>query len=344
MSILRLPQLLMQRLRLSKPWRYKAPFLISVPYAVIEFGEVAPGQAGLALALSCCTILGIAGFGYFLNDYTDREEDRLAGKANVTSTLRPLALWALLAFLLCLAVAPWALYFPMDGTSLGLLAAEFGLFLLYSAPPIRLKERGFAGVLADAGYAHVVPALLAAHTFALLGTLEPAPLLPYLVCLGIWQAVVGLRNIVLHQAGDHAKDLATGTRTWATATGLARVRRVQQALLLLEILGAGAYLVLAAPWPWLLPAAYLLFVLQVWYFRVRTWRIGLPEDLPGRLTVLADDFYCGWLPLVLLGGLIVTDWRFAPLLAAHLLLFPNGLLPFLRNLWGVWKWKIIRQP
>jgi 1,4-dihydroxy-2-naphthoate octaprenyltransferase len=344
MSILRFPRLLMQQLRLSKPWRYKAPFLISVPYAVLAFEELQPVNAGLAFLMSCCTILGIAGFGYFLNDYADRDEDRRAGKYNVTATLSGLQLSLLLVFLLGLAIVPWVAYFPMDGLSIGLLAAEFGLFLLYSAPPFRLKERGLAGVLADAGYAHVVPALLAAHTFALLCGLPMAALLPYFICLGAWQAIVGIRNILLHQVTDFDKDLRAGTRTFAHALGLTRAHQLQHALLALEIVGAAAYLVLAAPWPWLLPVVYLGFFLQILYFRVWTWKIGLPKDLQGRLTVFFDDFYCGWLPLALLGVLIAQDLAYGLLAAAHLVLFPNGLFEFLKQFWGIWKWKFIRQP
>lgn len=342
MSITEFPSLLMQKLRLSKPWRYKAPFLISVPYAVLVLAEMDVWSALLALGMSCCTILGIAGFGYFLNDYTDREEDRRAGKFNVTATLAGWQLVLLLAFLMAMAILPWVLYFPMDRLSLALLAGEFGLFVLYSAPPFRLKERGAPGLLADAGYAHVVPALLAAHTFALLGGLETSAHWPFLMALGLWQGFVGLRNILLHQVGDFEKDLGTGTRTFATQLGLSGTQAVLRGVVALEILGAAAYLVLGAPWTWLLPLVYAGFVLQVVYFRVVAWKIGLPKDLKSRLTTWLDDFYGGWLPLAFLGMLMARDLWFGLALAGHVVLFPNGLVQFARHFWGVWKWKIIR--
>lgn len=342
MSITEFPSLLMQKLRLSKPWRYKAPCLISVPYAVLVMAEIDVWAALLALGMSCCTILGIAGVGYFLNDYTDREEDRLAGKLNVTATLAAWQLLLLLAFLLALAILPWALYFPMDRLSAWLLAGEFGLFVLYSAPPFRLKERGAPGLLADAGYAHVVPALLAAHTFALLGGLEAQAIWPYLSALGLWQGFVGLRNILLHQVGDFEKDRGTGTRTFATQVGLQATQAALQVVIALEILGAATYLVLGAPWAWFLPLVYAAFALQVVYFRVLAWKIGLPQDMTARLTTWLDDFYCGWLPLAYLGILLVRAPWMCLALGAHMLLFPNGLVQFARHFWGVWKWKIIR--
>jgi hypothetical protein len=340
MPILKFPHLLMQKLRLSKPWRYKAPFLISVPYAVLAFTGWEAGAAFLAFGMSCCTILGIAGFGYFLNDYSDRAEDERAGKFNVTATLRPVELGLLLGFLLCLAVGPWVAYFPMDRLSWLLLGLEFGLFLLYSAPPFRLKERGFAGVLADAGYAHVVPALLAAHTFALLsGHVEAAPL-AYGIVLAGWQGCVGIRNILLHQENDFAKDKATGTRTFATWLGLAAIQRWGRWMV---SVGAVLYLLLGTPWPWLLPLAYVGFALQLVYLRVMAWRIGLPKTRQEMLSVWYDDFYCGWIPVVVLCALTVGAPMYGFLLLAHVLLFPNGLTRLLQQLWGIWKWKIIRR-
>ena len=189
--------LFLSRLRLSNPWRFKAPFLISIPYQMLFLGGIPPEDAALGFGMSCATIFGIAGFGYFLNDWTDREEDQRAGKFNVMLQLHWAAVVGLLLLFLALAVVPWVVYFPKGWSTLGLLGFEFLLFVLYSAPPFRFKERGWLGVLCDAGYAHAVPAVLAGITFFYLGNRSFVAIFWFLGLLGAWQAAVGVRNILL---------------------------------------------------------------------------------------------------------------------------------------------------
>src|SRR5262245_54556734 len=76
-----------RKLRLSNPWNYKAPLLISFPYYIIGAAGVPLSRGLLGIVASFCTIVGIAGLAYFINDAADIEKDRLAGRENALARL-----------------------------------------------------------------------------------------------------------------------------------------------------------------------------------------------------------------------------------------------------------------
>lgn len=326
-------QLFLTRLRLSKPWRYKAPFLISVPYFMIWAGGMSPREAAIGFGMSCATIFGIAGFGYFLNDYTDQEEDQAAGKFNVMLSLPRWAIGGLLILFLALAILPWIFYFPTTPLTLSLLGLEFALFILYSAPPFRFKERGWLGVLCDAGYAHAVPGVLAGITFYELGDHSFAEHWIYLLALGLWQGMVGIRNILLHMRGDLDKDSETGTQTLGVRLGRKRLQRILVFNAIpLELTLA---LVFLACLIWQLgPICFVLLLFPLNHF-VQYRLVNsdpFPKELEGRLSLWIDELYTLWLPLLPLLTLAMSDAYFYFLLLGHLILFRNVLGESLRNL------------
>lgn len=323
------------RLRLSNPWRYKVPFLIAMPYWMIWVRSISPEKAAWGFLFSCMTILGIAGFGYLLNDFSDREEDRRAGKPNAVEGLAPFLLALLLLMLVALAVLPWLVFFPLDSLSYGLLSAEFVLFILYSLPPFRLKERGWAGLICDALYAHAVPTVLAAHTFSLMGVTDYPKWGLFFGVLGAWQFVLGLRNILLHQLQDREKDEKTGTRTPVVMAGERKaktwLRSIFVPLELLGFAGFGLFVSLEIPW---FSIVYVGFLLQVVVKRKWLWKQSLPSTLRQRLYIYLDDFYQQWIPLIFLACLVVKDPIFLLLGLFHVLLFPNALRTLAREIWN----------
>src|SRR5262245_10156047 len=115
--------LIVRRLRLRNPWNYKAPLLMAFPYFAIGAGRVPWDRAPGAILAAMCTIAGIAGVAYFLNDLMDVDEDRRAGKDNAVATLSGAQRLLLLALFLVATLAPW-LYLPFTATTGALLAAE----------------------------------------------------------------------------------------------------------------------------------------------------------------------------------------------------------------------------
>jgi glycosyltransferase involved in cell wall biosynthesis len=207
------PSLFKQYTRLPEWWQAKAGNLLGVLYLVMLVEEIPFLTSLYYLGPAILTIVGIGGFGHFVNDWLDIEADLQVGKPNRVIDLSTWQRWALLVLLLSIALLPW-LVLPHDAKSWLLLGAEFLLLTLYAIPPIRLKERPWLGVIADGLYAYALPAVLAAYTFMLVAGAEPNFVL--LGILFIWQVVVGVHNIMIHQLSDYENDRRTRTKTLAT--------------------------------------------------------------------------------------------------------------------------------
>jgi hypothetical protein len=331
----RFGDLVYRRLRVRNAWNYKAPLLIACPYFMIAVGPVAWPPALLGIAAALCTIAGVAGVAYFLNDLTDIRADALAGKDNAVAAMSGGKRVFSLTLFLVLALAPW-LYLPLTRAGVILLVAEFGLFAAYSFPPIRLKERGFLGVVADASYAHALPSVLALLTFAAMAPEPYARLTPLVVAIGAWQLAVGMRNIVLHQLADHGPDRVGGNQTLAITMGLDRLRSLLVRLLVpLEVVTFGGVVVVVFDrLPWLLPAYGAYAVLATWRLKI----LGQPYPTTSRDTLYtyADNFYADWLPLLILAFLLTQVPGCWPLAVLHMVIFRNGFRQTWHDVRGRW--------
>jgi 4-hydroxybenzoate polyprenyltransferase len=311
-----------RRLRLGNPWNYKAPVLIAVTYCMMLWLEFSLKDALLGFLWSLCTILGIAGFGYLSNDLGDRKADQKAGKSNLLAQIPMVQIIALLLGFVVLALVPWVVFFPLDLLAACLLAAEFLLFILYVLPPFRLKERGLLGVVADALYAHAIPAILAAITFGALAGREPAALFLFLLGLGLWQFCLGMRNILLHQLKDVGNDRISGIRTFVTVVGEERVHHLLLRVFVpMELLCWLLFLGILAPVTWLPLVGWPVYL--AWQLPRQTKK----RDLRGWLYSYLDDFYIPWFPILVLAALTIQDWQMVILLALHVLLFKTSLSP-----------------
>lgn len=145
------------------------------------------------------------GYGYAINDYSDRNIDRLVGKTNIMAELsESKCRWILIILILgCIPL----------GLCVGKITV-IPVFILvyfwggaYSIKPFRFKERGVLGLLVSS---------LAQRSI---------PLLP-LLCLswgifihilfwGLAGYFVGMRYILIHQKLDIEHDKATDTHTFA---------------------------------------------------------------------------------------------------------------------------------
>jgi 4-hydroxybenzoate polyprenyltransferase len=335
-------------LRFSLWWQHIVPPVLAAAYLATAVEALPPARLVALLPLFVASIVGIAGFGYFLNDVCDLAADRAAGKPNAAAARGRLARAGVLLGLLAVGLAPWSLL-PHNPANLTLLALQVGLLTLYSVRPFRLKERGLAGVFADTLYGHLLPVAITLCTFfpqaaGALGGLAPgsAPagdarsagrlvLLAALVVLVL--ACKGLRNILLHQLGDRENDRRAGLRTFVLARGPVRVLALVNRLLLpLEfaaLAGALALLAPAAP-VWVGFAAFLAFTALMF----SAWKFPyLPRrQLRFKFLFFLNDFYEEWLPPTVLAIAVARHVELWPLLPLHLALFPRGLAKIPRNL------------
>ena len=203
--------------RIQEWWLPKAGNILLTLFIVIAIVKMPFYQAFIYLFPAILTIAGIGAFGHLVNDWFDIAIDKKAGKKNRMANLSVFKRILVLLLFLTIALIPW-LVLPWDENSLWLLGGEFTLLILYAIPPIRFKERGLLGVLADGLYAYAIPSILAAYTFFLI-----AGDIPDIVFLGLlfaWQFFLGCHNILIHQVEDYENDLLAGIRTfpviWST--------------------------------------------------------------------------------------------------------------------------------
>jgi 4-hydroxybenzoate polyprenyltransferase len=202
-------------------------------------------------------VLGVYGivlgaYGYTINSYFDRVQDNLAGKRSGAQYFTRRQHFIFLCFL-----AVPAIVLPMlsDHTNIRLMG--IGIFLLatfYSAPPIRLKEKGILGPISSALVQRPLPFLL----FSLLVPQEPALTL----FLFGWLTFVGLVIMFAHQVLDYENDRKTNVKTWALEVGFSSAKKTTLASLLFLI----AY-IFSAPLFFLSPEGLTLSMVMIVFSR-----------------------------------------------------------------------------
>lgn len=311
-----------KKLRLSNPWKFKAPVLMAVPYLVFLLSSNRGLQAFVAVLASVTVIVGVAGLGYLSNDLGDREKDAAIQKENATTGLALSSIVLLFLLFLTLAIAPW-FYLPFTSKSLCLLLLQFFLFYAYAFKPLRLKERRFLGVIADALYAHLVPALLAAYTFYTFTERHMLQDLLLLAVLCAWQLALGIRNICFHQLKDHDNDIASGTSTFVTHYGLQKtVSLIRTWILPSELLSFLVFIILVSfSFP-----LFAALIAAYWLYKFFAERKMLSHfNYRDYAYKFLDDLYIQWLPLAILLLLCFRSFYFLPVLMLHLLLFRSEL-------------------
>jgi len=180
---------------------------------------VSPATLFEALATLSLVVSLVGNFGYALNEIFDVEEDTKANKRNIAILTGALQLWTVAA--VCLIAAAAVAYFAIGGLGFTLTLFALSFPLAYSAPPLRLKERKWLGVLADALAVHVYPAVLC----LLIGTARaPQMVGTTLIASTIgWALAFGLRGILTHQIIDEERDRTSGLVTVVHIHGRGRV-------------------------------------------------------------------------------------------------------------------------
>ncbi len=318
-------QFFTQKLRLSNPWRYKVPLLISFCYFLILAGDVHPYVASMSFFAAIATSIGFMGFGYLTNDLADRKKDALAKKSNGTANLSKGSIALLVVAFLAIAILPW-MYLPIDRISIILIIFELVLFILYAFPPFRLKERGFLGVITDGLYAHVVPGFLASWTFYLIGNKGYQLFLYFVIALSTWQLLSGIRNIISHHYKDFDNDLTSGTKTFATQIGKEKTYQLMKKVFIpLEIISAFAFLFIIQLEIDFLFVVLIVFIILAW----SKYRNDQSETQVKHFTnTFLDRFYIHWFPYVVLFGLAFVNLDFCWILVFHFLIFQ----PFIGNI------------
>lgn len=307
--------------RAAEWWEYKFVPALAAGYATALHLGATPWSALSGLTWLLIALLPGGVFVSVLNDLTDRRDDAAAGKANRQvglGTAIPVAI-----ILVCLGLGGWiAWLWRGEPAVLVTYGIAWLAFAFYSLPPIRLKRRGFYGVLCDATGANVVPALLAAQFSA--NALGRPVEWSWLVPVAIWSLMFGLRGILSHQIGDVASDHRAGTATFVARTGPERAKWLASRVVFpLEMIGLA--LIVGQTGTAGLIAALVGLGLYILLLHERIDRFLMKVTLVSpepRSCLLMHDYYDVFLPFGLLIAGIVLEPKALVVLALHCVLFP----------------------
>ncbi len=322
------------KIRLPVWWYHLVPPIFSVFYAIIYAGQVSVGIIGKDLLLFIISIIGAAGFGYWLNDWTDLPSDSKVGKLNHTAGFTGSQKSAVLGTLLAMGWLPWLLL-PATTGALIALALLHICFLLYSVPPFRLKEKGFWGVFCDIHYGHILPIAITLATFIPLWVPDTPIHWNISILLLLLLYLKGFRNIVEHQISDRKNDRVNHINTFVIRIGPLKAARLLSFVLVpFELLVIAISLL---QWQIEIFAAYLLFLI-LYVFLFQRWGVF---RLPWRhrwfkCWYIANDFYEGWLPLSILVIACAENGHYFPILILHIILFSKNFQIF------EWLWMEIK--
>lgn len=307
-------------LRGSDWWFYKIPPLLAIAYAEILLQATPPQQSIATLLTLLASMFFVAAYGHVINDIFDVEVDLLAGKPNRMASLSTSQRLLLCVTLAGLGLVPW-LFISFSTQLAILLAAIYILLTIYSAPPLRLKERDIWGVITDAAQVHAVPTLLVATVFSYLAD-TPQPESAVLATVATaWAFLAGIRSILLHQIWDRESDLSAGVTTLVTRIGVYSARfgivyiSFPIELLLLSLL----ILIISQFVPSLLVFCALYILLRI--INTQSALTALDPAPAQKTYILPHDFYEVWLPLALLILLAIREPLFLSLLVIHIGLF-----------------------
>ncbi len=209
----------------SQDWRLSfLPFVMGGVYLWLWWFQIDfSASSVLMVFLSLITTIGFASLGYFINEFFDKESDAKAGKINKLAYISGFSQFSIFIIAVSLTLLPW-IWLPTNILSLSLIALQISLFLVYSLPFPRLKETLYISLIIDASYAYIVPLILSFYTFSLYAQKPGFPFWFFLFIVAVF--FIGIRNIIVHQVNDIAKDKRIGLQTLPTVLGVAKTNRL----------------------------------------------------------------------------------------------------------------------
>ena len=282
----------------------------------------------LLIAYLFCMI-GVAAFAYLLNDYFDKENDETNNKINFF--LKTNSNYFLLYIVVSLfIIAIPRLILPWDNLTMLLLFLLLISLIIYSIPIIRLKTKGIWGVIADSMYAYVISSSLTFYTFAIIMSYDEKSEYFIFGILVIWQFLIGIRSIILHQIEDYNNDLMSHN-TWVVKVGVTKGEKlIKRILLPSEItMLIGSLIVISKYFILIIPFS-ILFWIHVFSKNRYIYKESRIIDYKQFVYTFLDDYYYQCFPVLILIFISIAHPHYTLLLLIHLLIFKNIIFNYLR--------------
>ncbi|QIR37177.1 tetratricopeptide repeat protein [Tolypothrix sp. PCC 7910] len=312
-------------------WLYKIPPLLAIAYGEIILMSLPAIQSILTISALLFSISCVAAYGHIVNDIFDIEVDQIAGKRNSIARFSSIQrILFCIAFLITGFMLPILMNFGR--LPIILLAINYLLPTLYSAPPLRLKEKGIWGVISDAAGAHAIPTLFVVTTFLYLSASPQPESIILAIAATAWSFCAGIRGILLHQLWDRKNDLQTDVKTLVTESGVEKVRFWMSRIIFpLELLLLSlVILIISNSTPLILVCTIFYFLLKISFFKLDPTSTFDPAPVQ-KSYVVPHDFYEVGLPLILATTLSLQNKWFVILLLLQAILFYPGIEQRVKN-------------
>lgn len=305
--------------RAGEWWEHKLAPVAATGYASAWLLGAPSAQIWAPIATVVAALAVCAAYVCFVNDLTDREADRAAGKPDRLAGRSPAVAPAAIAACLTAGAAIALLAWRDDPLALAVYAASWLAFSAYSIAPLRLKSRGVAGALADATGATLAPHLLV--VVVVFGAADEPLDGWWLGCVGAWALALGLRGAIWHQLTDVVADARAGLATFARRRPEGVPGASIAVLFAVELAAFAGILVLAGNW---LAFALVPVYVLVERLRVRLWGVRVVVTAPAAdYRIAMHEYYVVLYPMAFLLALATRDAAVLALLAAHFAVFPR---------------------
>lgn len=275
-----------------KEWNTsKLPLIFFMFYYLIAINKDFSYTSLLSFFNFVAFVCSYASFGYMINDFSDREVDKKAGKTKAIAQISPRAAKLVLFSIFLLGVLISLPFWLHNTDFLILLIVMYLLSTFYSLPPVRFKERYWMGIIVASITQRVFPALLCFVIYNYFGWDSLLFLLLFFV--------IGIRWIIVHQIKDYKNDLKANVKTFITSIGILKgtlylsVYIIPVEIVLLAI--ALIFVIIKIPSIGFFVAAYLLIAYLLGLRTTKEWLLNsvLVEES------FLSSFYFFYLPLSL---------------------------------------------
>jgi 4-hydroxybenzoate polyprenyltransferase len=319
-------------------WEFKGAPVLGTVYATSALLNVSLIALWPLLLFILFWLAVAAAYANILNDLADQKDDLVAGKENRMAGRSRFFKVAILAACLLPGVVAMAIL-SQAPVALALYLGIWLVFATYSLPPLRLKQRGFWGVLADATGANLLPQLFAVATIGYwVG--EKIPLM-WWIAVGIWAMACGVRGILWHQLVDLENDRVSGVNTFAVRTSPERVQQLARWVIFpLEAIAFATLLFLSHN---LLAWLLLGFYLSLGWLRHYFWRLDLIIVVSSeKYRIALYEYYNVFYPLAFLTTVALNEPLNSLIALAHFTLFPLQAWECVKNCAhltrDIWRW------
>lgn len=309
-------------IRSQEWWAHKLPPLLAIAYATVLMSPVPLYKVALwAIFLLSSLVVG-AIYVSVINDITDLEEDLASGKSNRVQQVPKQYRWIIPAMCILLGFVFGYFLYP-DILSCFLYLLSWIVFSLYSIKPVRLKNRGILGVLADGCGSHVFTSLLMVASMSYVT--QQAIDWTWFTAVGIWALTYGLRGILWHQFSDRENDIKVNLNTYASKIDPAKFKKNSRFLIIIELIALAIMLYKINLLLAVIGLALYLLLLFLRYKLNKTQIITIIKSNDQPFQILMADYYQMLFPISLLIAASFQNSFNLVVLAIHIVLFPYVL-------------------